>query len=298
MLGRWDISTESQVFLGIGDTVTSRGEAFPMGVAISSSSLQSGSCSVHIRFSEKFGQQEQAAGLVLGYQTAEQRYVFAELGAAKRAYSIGEYVNGYGWRPLAAAGQLENLSSERDYLLQVTLTGQELTMLVDGITVLQHLLPEPLMGRQLGLIAAGAQKVSFTEFKSHSDRPKAFVAMQFGEPYFTLYRDVIREQVGRHFEVILMDETAGPGMIIEDIRRGIEQADIVIAEITPANPNVFYEVGYAHALKKPTILLAKRGSVLPFDIQSFRVVFYNDTIGGKAEIEHSLQNHLKAVAGR
>jgi len=57
-------------------------------------------------------------------------------------------------------------------------------------------------------------------------------------------------------------------------------------------------LGYAHALGKPTILLAQRGSQLPFDIGSFRVVFYNDTIGGKAEVERNLKKHLEAISGR
>jgi nucleoside 2-deoxyribosyltransferase len=62
------------------------------------------------------------------------------------------------------------------------------------------------------------------------------------------------------------DQVYGPGSIIEDVIRGIETAQIVIAEITPTNENVFYEVGYAHALKKPTILLAnkdKKTSIRP-----------------------------------
>ncbi len=62
------------------------------------------------------------------------------------------------------------------------------------------------------------------------------------------------------------------------------------------NANVFYELGYAHALGKPTILLAQRDSKLPFDIQSFRVVFYNDSIGGKVEVERNLKKHLEAIA--
>jgi nucleoside 2-deoxyribosyltransferase len=92
-----------------------------------------------------------------------------------------------------------------------------------------------------------------------------------------------------------MDEMAGPGVILQDMQREIEQAGVVIAEITPPNPNVFYEVGYAHALGKPTILLAQRGIQLPFDIRSFRVVFYTDTIGGKAEVGRSLAKHLLAI---
>jgi nucleoside 2-deoxyribosyltransferase len=71
---------------------------------------------------------------------------------------------------------------------------------------------------------------------------------------------------------------------------------LVIAEITPANPNVFYELGYAQALGKPTILLAQRGGTLPFDIRSFRVVYYDDTIGGKTRVEQDLARHLEAIA--
>jgi len=149
-------------------------------------------------------------------------------------------------------------------------------------------LGQPLEGRQVGLIAAGSREVSFTDFAVRSDKPRAFIVMQFAEPYDTFYKEVIQSQAEKAgYEVVRIDEKAGPGIIFQDIQREIEQAEIVIAEITPGNPNVFYELGYAHALKKPTILLALRGANLPFDIQSFRVVFYNDTIGGKSEIEQN-----------
>ena len=82
------------------------------------------------------------------------------------------------------------------------------------------------------------------------------------------------------------------------MQREIQQAEVVIAEITSANPNVFYEVGYAHALNKPTILLAQRGAPPPFDISSFQVIYYNNTIGGKAEVERNLSRHLEAILGR
>ena len=81
---------------------------------------------------------------------------------------------------------------------------------------------------------------------------------------------------------VRIDEKSGPGVIFQDMQREISQSDIVIAEITPANPRVFYELGYARALGKPTILLAQRGGKLPFDIASYRVVFYDDSIGGKS----------------
>ena len=84
-------------------------------------------------------------------------------------------------------------------------------------------------------------------------------------------------------------------MIVADIARQIVEADVVIADITPANPNVYYEVGYAHALSKPTILIAEKPTELPFDVSPFRTLFYENTIGGKAIVEAGLRKHLEAI---
>ena len=84
-------------------------------------------------------------------------------------------------------------------------------------------------------------------------------------------------------------------LILEDIVRGIIDAKIVVAEITPPNQNVFYELGYAHALNKPTILLAERGKTLPFDVSGYRCLFYENTIGGKGKVEEGLRKHLDAI---
>jgi hypothetical protein len=298
IMGQWEITETSQTFRGEGRNAVSHGQLFPMGLAVTNVAMQNGMCRVTMRFSAPFGESAQAGGIVLGYRSPEQHYIFAELGAAHSAYSVGEYVSGFGWRPLVATGELENLKSDRDYVLQVNLSGQELRVLVDSVPVIQHLLAHPLEGRQVGLIAAGNQEVSFSDFGVWSGRPRAFVVMQFAEPYDTFYREVIQSQAeAAGFDVVRIDEKPGPGIIFQDIQREIEQAEIVIAEITPASPNVFYELGYAHALRKPTILLARRESELPFDIQSFRVVFYNDTIGGKVEVERNLRRHLEAIAG-
>ena len=298
--GKWDMADTVQIFRGDGPSVVSAdGRQSPLGLAVSSASLQSGTCQVQVRFSSSFaGNNDQAGGLVLGYRSTDRPFLFARLGGKPYAYFVGEYANGE-WRMLAATGSTENLKHDREYSLQIKLVGQELSMVVDGVPVLQHVVPNPIEGRQTGLIAAGTSDVSFSNFKFTYDRPRAFVVMQFAEPYNTFYRQVIQSQAeAAGFEVFRIDEKDGPGVIFQDIQREIEQASVVIAEITPANPNVFYEVGYAHALRKPTILLAQRGAELPFDIRSFRVVFYNDSIAGKAEVERNLQNHLEAVAGR
>jgi nucleoside 2-deoxyribosyltransferase len=94
------------------------------------------------------------------------------------------------------------------------------------------------------------------------------------------------------------DEVYGPGVIIADIVKQIVESKLIIAEITPANPNVYYEIGYAHALGKPTILIAEKATELPFDVSPFRVLFYENTIAGKKRIEDGLRRHLESILGR
>ena len=90
--------------------------------------------------------------------------------------------------------------------------------------------------------------------------------MEYREPFDTFYREVIKPQAEKLYEIVRIDEKSGPGVIFQDMQREIGQSDVVIAEITPANPNVFYELGYAQALGKPTILLAQRGAKLPLAV--------------------------------
>jgi hypothetical protein len=235
------------------------------------------------------------AGVALGF-APEQGYAIAQLGAYNAAYAISEWVPSFGWRALASAGSITNLDRSREYSIEVYLRGQRITLVVDNVQVLEHLLQAPLTGDQIGLYAWGKSDVTFTETSFEHRRPKAFVAMPFSEPYDTVYREVIRPVAEEEdFEVLRIDEVTGPGIIFEDIKQHIEDSTIAVAEITAPNQNVFYELGYAHALNKPTILLAQRGQELPFDNRSYRVIFYDDSIGGKPVVERELRKHLQAV---
>jgi hypothetical protein len=127
-------------------------------------------------------------------------------------------------------------------------------------------------------------------------RGAVFVVMQFSGRYNELYSKVIQPVAGEfELEARHVGEIWGPGLILHDITQGIIDAKIVIAEITPANQNVFYELGFSHALGKPTILLAKKGKKLPFDISGYRCLFYENSIRGKKAIEEGLRKHLAAI---
>ncbi|KAA6328711.1 hypothetical protein EZS27_022415 [termite gut metagenome] len=92
------------------------------------------------------------------------------------------------------------------------------------------------------------------------------------------------------------DENYATSLILQDVINSIINASIIIAEITPDNPNVFYEVGYSHAINKPTILLCdKKRPKLPFDLSGFRTLFYDNSISGKTRVETHLRKYLQNI---
>lgn len=94
-----------------------------------------------------------------------------------------------------------------------------------------------------------------------------------------VYRMLISPAVtGNGMTTLRADEMAGSGFIIEQIRTAIQQSRLCIADLTGANPNVLYEVGYSQAVGKPLVLLAEEGSQLPFDIAHVRVIFYGSDL--------------------
>jgi hypothetical protein len=269
----------------------------PFGLAICDERFRDGLIRVSLRFDGADGALKSgSAGIVLGYHAESGGYLVAGIGAFDSAYCIWEFVPTLGWLSRRSAGTIHNLQYNRDYELTVTQKGQRLALSVDDVPVLEHLLARPLPGNQLGIYAMTATPTVFSGYAVQRKPPTAFVAMQFGEPYDTIYRTVIQpkaEKLG--FEVVRIDEINRPGIIFQDIQRKIEDAKVVIAEITAPNQNVYYEVGYAHALNKPTILLAQRGRELPFDLRSYRVIFYDDSIGGKPLVERTLREHLHSI---
>ena len=241
---------------------------------------------------------ENAGRLLLGYNTATGAYYSAGLGGYGRAYVIDEHQPGRGWQSVKREGQASQLDGSTRYDLEVDIRGQRLRLAVDGIELIDHQLPHPLEGYHSGLFAWGTGPVAFDEVDWSAARPRAFVVMQFTEPFDSLYAEVIRPVCEElQFEAYRADDVFRPGPILQDIISGLVESDVIIAEITPTNANVFYELGYAHARNTPTVLLARRNGTLPFDVSGQRVIFYDDSIKGKPEVEAALRRHLVSIQG-
>jgi hypothetical protein len=126
-----------------------------------------------------------------------------------------------------------------------------------------------------------------------------FVMQPFAPPlgtYFeTIYRPAI-EKAG--LRAIRADaDIFATGKIMDQVWTGINAARVLVAELTSRNPNVYYELGLAHALKKPVVLVSAKEEDVPFDLQHIRVIYYDttDPFWGAKLIDKVAENILSAI---
>jgi hypothetical protein len=127
-----------------------------------------------------------------------------------------------------------------------------------------------------------------------------FVMQPFDGPlggyYETIFKPAI-EQAG--LTAVRADaEIFGTGKIMDQVWRGIHAAKILVAELTTKNPNVFYELGLAHALEKPVVLVSSNQEDVPFDLRHIRVILYDvtDPFWGQKLINKVADNITSALA--
>lgn len=127
-------------------------------------------------------------------------------------------------------------------------------------------------------------------------RKYIFVLMPFAEDLKPVYDDHIRAVTSRlDLPVARADDFFTNGSIMADIWSGINQATIVIADCTRRNPNVFYEIGLAHAIGKSTILITQSLDDVPFDLRHLRVIVYEFSPRGMKKFEEALENTIKTL---
>lgn len=287
MAGRWQLEGPTATYLS-PDPKLSMKYAFVLGAV----RFHRGTITAKVTLREGCD----AARILFGYDPSSGAYYTVGLGGYGRAYVLTEYIPNLAWNALKVEGTKDNLVLDTPYDLKIWLKGQSISLSVNGVEVFRDRLASPPAGDQIGLFAWGDGSATFEQVIATPIHPRAFVVMQFGNMFDSIYTDVIKpcaEKVG--IEAYRADDVYKPGIILQDIIRGIVESEVIIAEITPANANVFYELGYAHCLGKPTILLAERDVQLPFDISGYRCIFYDNTIRGKAGVENDLTQHLKNI---
>jgi hypothetical protein len=88
-------------------------------------------------------------------------------------------------------------------------------------------------------------------------------------------RHLIGKALGDTYEIKRGDAETNPGAITPTIIASILEADLVVADLSGSNPNVFYELAIAHGYARPTVHLQRSDEKVPFDVKDMRIVKYN-----------------------
>lgn len=79
------------------------------------------------------------------------------------------------------------------------------------------------------------------------------------------------------YETVRADKILKSGLITSQIINLILESELVIADLTDSNPNVYYELALRHATGKAFIQVAQTGQQIPFDIAGLRTIFVDLT---------------------
>lgn len=122
----------------------------------------------------------------------------------------------------------------------------------------------------------------------------------FMDPFNIIYSNHIAAPlVEQGISVERADEIFSTDVVIEDVWEGINCAKMVIADVTNKNPNVMYEVGMAHTIGKPVLLISQNADDLPFDLRHRRCIIYDYTPPGVERLQEGiLATVLKALGKR
>jgi hypothetical protein len=122
---------------------------------------------------------------------------------------------------------------------------------------------------------------------------RIFVAMPFAEQFEdTYYLGIIPAARRASAVCIRVDQNYLSQQILDAIHTEIRLSDLVVADLTNANPNVTYELGFAHALKKPSIhISATQPEYLPFDLRQWSTQYYK--FGNVHELARKLSDMIQ-----
>ena len=130
----------------------------------------------------------------------------------------------------------------------------------------------------------------------------AFIIMPFSATserhtaaYWTcFFSDFLKPQLARRKYVCTRSQ-ARPESIVKGILKDLCESDLVIAILTDFNANVWYELGIRHSLRKGTIMMIENGQKLPFDIASYGVLAYDDSLAGAPAFESALDEFIEKI---
>lgn len=137
-------------------------------------------------------------------------------------------------------------------------------------------------------------KPRFNTLKFNKKDGHCFFLCPFTEPFNSIYADHVKPLVETEgFSIERADEIYGTQPIIEDIWESINCAEFIIADVTGKNPNVMYEIGMAHTVGKPVLIMTQNIDDVPFDLKHFRCIIYSFTPKGVEAMQDQIAGTLR-----
>lgn len=133
------------------------------------------------------------------------------------------------------------------------------------------------VGADLDYLNAFIKENKLDTHLNELQKPYVFVLMPFRPELFAIYQKAVRpvlRELGCVIETA-KDVQTSEDKIMEIVFTQIARARFLIADTTGKNPNVFYEMGYAHALGKKVVILTQNPDDVPFDIKGLRYTLYS-----------------------
>lgn len=122
-----------------------------------------------------------------------------------------------------------------------------------------------------------------------------FVLTPFNEKYNSQYETIKKVVNEFGFKCSKGDDSNLSNNILGHIVHEIQKSRMVIANISGRNPNVFYELGIAHALGKPVVIVSESLADIPFDVNSNRIMAFDDELDLSNKLKkwfvHALAKH-------
>jgi hypothetical protein len=128
---------------------------------------------------------------------------------------------------------------------------------------------------------------------------RAFMVMPFSDDivrqaYEHCVKDVFKR---KGIEIRKADEIFSTNPVYDDIVQEIQNAQIIVVDISGKNTNVFYELGIAHTLKQTQTIILTHDEYkeMPFDIAHFRIIHYDNTIEGNSRLKEMLNKTIDYI---
>lgn len=123
-----------------------------------------------------------------------------------------------------------------------------------------------------------------------------FMMMPFTDEMRDIYNDhVVYVAKNLNLTIAAGDDFFTQHAIMQDIWSAIYHADLIIADCTGRNPNVFYELGIAHTLGKPVVLMTSDPNDVPTDLRHLRYLHYSYTPRGMKQFEEKLREAVQKI---